>query len=90
MAHGTFFSRQTGARTKALKKIVVMYIDGGGGHRAAARALDDVIRLQSWPWQVELVNADDVLEPADPAFWLLGVRINDIYNWLLGRGWMMV
>jgi UDP-N-acetylglucosamine:LPS N-acetylglucosamine transferase len=74
---------------RALKKVIVVYIDGGGGHRAAARALEDVIQIQHRPWRVELVNADDVLEPADPAFWFLGVRSNDIYNWLLGRGWMI-
>jgi hypothetical protein len=72
-----------------LKKVIVIYIDGGGGHRAAARALDDVIRLQRLPWRVELVNADEVLEPADPAFWFLGVRSSVIYNWLLGRDWMI-
>jgi UDP-N-acetylglucosamine:LPS N-acetylglucosamine transferase len=72
-----------------LKKIVIIYIDGGGGHRAAARALHEVIRRQERPWQVELVNADDILELADPAFWLLGVRSNDIYNWLLRRDWMI-
>lgn len=75
--------------SSALKKIVILYIDGGGGHRAAARALEEAIRLQHRPWRVELVNADEILEPADPAFWFLGVRNNDIYNWLLGRGWMV-
>jgi len=72
-----------------LKKVIVIYIDGGGGHRAAARALDDVIRMQRLPWRVELVNADEVLEPADPAVWFLGVRSSVIYNWLLGRDWMI-
>lgn len=72
-----------------MKKVIVVYIEGGGGHRAAARALDYAIRLQSLPWQVELVNADEVLEPADPAFWFLGVRSSVIYNWLLGRDWMI-
>ncbi len=72
-----------------MKKVIVVYIDGGGGHRAAARALDDVIRPQALPWRVELVNADEVLEPADPAFWFLRVRSSVIYNWLLGRDWMI-
>jgi UDP-N-acetylglucosamine:LPS N-acetylglucosamine transferase len=69
-----------------LKKVVVVYIDAGEGHYAAARALDEVIRRQRRPWRVELVNVDEVLEPADPTFWLLGVRTNHIYNWLVRRG----
>jgi Glycosyltransferase family 28 C-terminal domain len=69
-----------------LKKVIVFYIDAGEGHWAAARALDEVIRRQRRPWRVDLVNVDEVLEPADPAFWLLGVRTNHIYNWLVRRG----
>ena len=72
---------------RALKKVIIVYIDGGGGHRAAARALEDVIQIQHRPWRVELVNADEVLKPADPAFWFLRVRSSDIYNWMLRRGW---
>jgi len=72
-----------------VKKIAIVYIEAGEGHRAAARALSKAIQLQQRPWKVELVNADEVLEPADPAFLFLGVRTNEIYNWLVRRGWVV-
>jgi UDP-N-acetylglucosamine:LPS N-acetylglucosamine transferase len=68
-----------------LKKVVVIYIDAGEGHWAAATALAEVIRLQNKAWRVELVNVDEMLQPADPAVCLLGVRTNYIYNWLVAR-----
>ncbi len=68
-----------------MKKVVVVYIDAGEGHWAAATALAEGIRLQNKAWRVELINADEVLQPADPTFWFLGVRTNYIYNWLVGR-----
>ncbi len=70
-----------------MKRIAIVYIDAGGGHRATAQALVEMFRREGRPWQVDLVNADDVLDPADPPLRLLGVRTNDIYNLLLRNGW---
>ena len=39
------------------------YFNAGGGHRAAAMALDSVIRAQRRPWQVRCVNLFEVLDP---------------------------
>jgi len=36
-------------------KVTLIYIDSGGGHRAAATALEEAIRRQERPWALELV-----------------------------------
>jgi hypothetical protein len=43
----------------------LIYIDAGGGHRAAAVALPEVIRQQQRPWDLELVAVQDLLSPID-------------------------
>lgn len=70
-----------------MTRVVILYIESGGGHRAAALALEEMIREQGRQWNVTLVNAEEVLEPADPAFWFFRCRWCEIYNWLLRRGW---
>lgn len=70
-----------------MQRILIVYFDAGGGHRAAAGALAEVIRQQRRPWLVETLNLDDILEPADPVFRTLGIRGVDLYNWSLRKGW---
>jgi 1,2-diacylglycerol 3-beta-galactosyltransferase len=72
---------------KGMKRIVLVYFNAGGGHRAAARALDDTIREQGRPWHATLLDADRVLESIDPIYRSTGVRGGDLYNWTLRRGW---
>ncbi len=43
-----------------VKTIDLVYFNAGGGHRAAATALDTVIREQGRPWQVRPVNFMEV------------------------------
>jgi len=69
------------------RRVVLVYIDAGGGHRATATALTEVLQQQRRPWSVELLNADDVLDPADPPFRIVGMRTNDFYNLMLRHGW---
>ncbi len=69
------------------RRVVLVYIDAGGGHRATAAALTEVLRQQQRPWSVELLNADDVLDPADPPLRIVGMRTNDFYNLMLRHGW---
>jgi hypothetical protein len=45
--------------------IDLVYFNAGGGHRAAALALDSVIRAQARGWQVRLVNLMQNLDPED-------------------------
>ena len=68
-------------------KIRLIYIDSGGGHRAAATALCEVIREQKRPWDVEMVSIQDLLDPIDFIRKYTGIRFQDVYNIMLRRGW---
>jgi 1,2-diacylglycerol 3-beta-galactosyltransferase len=75
------------ASGRIMKRIVLAYFDAGGGHRAAARALEDTIHQQRRPWHTEVLNMDDVLESVDPIYRSTGMRGGELYNWTLRRGW---
>jgi 1,2-diacylglycerol 3-beta-galactosyltransferase len=68
-------------------KVTLIYIDSGGGHRAAATALCEVIRQQQRPWDVQMVCIQDLLDPIDFIRKSTGVRFQDVYNIMLRRGW---
>src|SRR5260370_30624151 len=67
--------------------VLVVFFDAGGGHRSAAVALADAIRIEKRPWRVELVNLQDVLKRIDVFRKTTGAYVQDIYNWSLRRGW---
>ena len=71
------------------RKITLIYIDAGGGHRAAATALCEVIRQQQRPWDVEMVSIQDLLEPIDFIRKHTGIQFQDVYNVMLRRGWTL-
>lgn len=66
-----------------------IFFDAGGGHRAAANALKAVIEQQNRPWNVRLVNLQEVLDELDVFRKLTGVRLQDHYNQLLKKGWTL-
>lgn len=66
-----------------------IYFDAGGGHRAAATALKTVIEQQARPWTVRLVNLQEVLDSLDIFRKVTGIRLEDIYNLLLKKGWTL-
>jgi len=70
-----------------LTRIDLIYFDAGGGHRASATALKMVIDQQRRPWETRLVNLQEVLDPLDPFHRFFGIRVQDIYNRLLKKGW---
>src|SRR3954452_17424517 len=72
-----------------MKKLDFIYFDAGGGHRAAANALKQVIEQQQRPFEVRLVNLQEVLDEVDVFRKLAGVRLQDIYNLLLKKGWTL-
>ena len=72
-----------------MKKVDFVFFDAGGGHRSAATALKAVAEQQDRPWEVRLVNLQDVLEPLDIFRKLTGIRMEDVYNNLLARGWTL-
>jgi len=70
-----------------VKKISLIYIEAGGGHRAAATALCDVIGRQQRPWNVETICIQDLFDSIDFIRKSTGIRFQDVYNILLRRGW---
>jgi 1,2-diacylglycerol 3-beta-galactosyltransferase len=68
-------------------KIAIIYIDSGGGHRAAANALCEVIREQNRPWDVSLLSIQEMLDSIDFIRKSTGIQFQDIYNIMLRNGW---
>jgi 1,2-diacylglycerol 3-beta-galactosyltransferase len=69
------------------RKMTIVFFDAGGGHRSAAEALKAVLESQGRPWQVELLNLQELLDRLDMLKKLTGLRIQDGYNLILRRGW---
>lgn len=72
-----------------MARIEFGYFDAGGGHRAAATALDLAIRGQKRPWEVRLTNVQELLDTLDVLKKYAGIRIEDFYNWMLRSGWTL-
>jgi 1,2-diacylglycerol 3-beta-galactosyltransferase len=71
------------------KKLHIIYHDAGGGHRNAAVALQTVLAQQLRPWEVELVQFQDLSDRLDVLRRLTGIRIQQQYNVLLQNGWTL-
>lgn len=72
-----------------MKKVHIVFHDGGGGHRNAAVALETVISRQQRDWQVELIQFQDLTDRLDILRKLTGIRIQQQYNILLQNGWTL-
>lgn len=71
----------------SLPTIDLVYFNAGGGHRAAALALEASIRELAIPWQVRLVNLTDILDPKNAFKSTMGFAPEDFYNRRLAHGW---
>lgn len=69
--------------------IDLVYFNAGGGHRAAALALQEAMRRQRRPWQVRLVNLTEVIDPQARFQRMTGLAPEDLYNRRLARGWTL-
>ena len=67
--------------------IDLIFIDSGGGHRAAAQAIEAVVNEQRKLWSLCLHGAQDLLNPIDFIRKTTGIPFEEIYNILLRRGW---
>jgi 1,2-diacylglycerol 3-beta-galactosyltransferase len=67
-------------------RVEFVYFDAGGGHRAAATALR-IVTEQQLQWNIHLMNLQELLDCIDPVLKLTGLRLQDLYNWLLKKGW---
>lgn len=73
----------------ATRRIHLIFFDAGGGHRNAATALQVEIQRQGLPFEVSLINLQEVLDPLDILRKLTGLRIQDLYNKMLRHGWTL-
>jgi hypothetical protein len=72
-----------------MKKIHVVFHDGGRGHRNAAIALQTIAAQQGRDWEVEIVQFQDLTDRLDVLRKLTGIRIQQQYNIMLQNGWTL-
>jgi Glycosyltransferase family 28 C-terminal domain len=72
-----------------VRRLEFGFFDAGGGHRAAATALKMAIEGQKRPWELELANLQEILDPLDILKKLTRIRIQDLYNSMLRNGWTL-
>ena len=72
-----------------MTKIDLVYFNAGGGHRAAALALQAACVEQRRPWDVRLVDLFDVLDPNGQFARVTGMAPETYYNMRLARGWTL-
>jgi 1,2-diacylglycerol 3-beta-galactosyltransferase len=70
-----------------LRKLTIVFHHAGGGHRATADALKSILTEQEQPWEVSLLNMQEVLAPLDVLHRVTGLHVEDTYNLILRKGW---
>lgn len=70
-----------------MKQLDFIFFDAGGGHRSAALALKAVAEEQQRPWDIRLINLQEILDPLDIFRKYTGVRMQDVYNLMLKKGY---
>lgn len=72
-----------------MKTLELVFFDAGGGHRAAANALLEVVKRQNRDWNMPLTNLQELLDEIDVFRKLTGLRLQDVYNVVLRKGWTL-
>jgi len=72
-----------------MRPIDLVWFNAGGGHRAAATALERVIASQRLPWQVRKINLTGVLDPNGLFQRVFGFEPEDVYNKRLATGFTL-
>jgi len=70
-----------------LRKLTIVFHHAGGGHQSAADALKATLAGQEYPWDVSLLDIQELLDPLDLIRRATGLRIQDTYNLILRKGW---
>ncbi|MGA8488962.1 MAG: glycosyltransferase [Terriglobales bacterium] len=70
-----------------MRKLTIVFHHAGGGHRSTADALQATLAVQDRPWDVSLLNVQDLLAPLDVLHKATGLHIEDTYNLILRKGW---
>jgi 1,2-diacylglycerol 3-beta-galactosyltransferase len=72
-----------------MAKLDLIYFDAGGGHRAAATALKHEMARTRPDWEVRLMHLQEELSSLDIFRQLTGVKMEDVYNLVLRKGWTL-
>ena len=72
-----------------LRKLTIVFHHAGGGHQSAAEALKARSLRQEHPWDVSLLDIQELLDPLDLIRRATGLRIQDTYNLILRKGWTL-
>lgn len=70
-----------------MRNLTIVFFEAGGGHRNAADALKTTLETQQYPWKVSLLNIQELLDSLDVVRTTTGVRLQDVYNLILRKGW---
>lgn len=70
-----------------MRKLTIVFHHAGGGHQSAADALKATLSGQEHPWDVTLLDIQELLDPLDLLRRATGLRIQDTYNLILRKGW---
>jgi len=73
-----------------VRKLTIVFHHAGGGHRSAAEALKATLSGQKQPWDVSLLDIQELLDPLDLIRRATGLRIQDTYNLILRKGWTRI
>jgi hypothetical protein len=73
-----------------MRKLTIVYHHAGGGHHSAALALKATLTTQENPWQVTLLDIQELLDHLDLVRRATGLRIQDTYNLILRKGWTRI
>ncbi len=72
-----------------MKTLELVFFDAGGGHRSAANALCEVVKRQERPWEMQMMNLQELLDEMDIFLKYTGIRLQDVYNLMLQKGWTL-
>jgi hypothetical protein len=72
-----------------MKTLELVFFDAGGGHRSAANALCEVVKRQERPWEMQMMNLQELLDELDIFLKYTGIRLQDVYNLMLQKGWTL-
>jgi hypothetical protein len=67
--------------------MTIVFHHAGGGHQSAAEAVKATLSAQDNPWDVSLLDIQELLDPLDLIRRATGLRIQDTYNMILRKGW---
>lgn len=72
-----------------MKRIELILVDAGGGHRSAADAFTEAVRREGLRWELPVTDLFHLLADLDFSRRLTGIGVNEVYNGLLRRGWTL-